>query len=374
MSDSLKADLTVAQVMGSYGGGGAERVTVSLARGLAEAGLRSLCIAIREPGPYVADVPGIEVVDLGATSRWGEIRAMARLRRVIRAEDIDLLHVHGQNALPFCVAATRAMRRPPRLWFTWHRPDEVLEERPLRRAAMRWALRRCERLWGDSSHIIERLLARLPKAPPAQVFINGVPERPATPAQALDRAVILWMARLVPTKHPEMMINAAAALRDRGHDFDVILAGSAKPGQEWYEKKLRDRVQELDLDSVISMPGWINDLDPLLDKANIGVQTSSYEGLSLSLLEQMMAGLAIVASDVGDTAVAVKDGETGRLFADRDQAGFEAALESVVSDPTTRRRLAVAGRRRCLETFSTRAMVERTLPLIRSRPTDTSAA
>ncbi|MCA9288889.1 MAG: glycosyltransferase family 4 protein, partial [Phycisphaerales bacterium] len=80
------------------------------------------------------------------------------------------------------------------------------------------------------------------------------------------------------------------------------------------------------------------------------------EGLSMALLEQMMAGLAIVATDVGDTSRAIEHERTGLLVPPGDDAALGDALARVVGDVGLRRRLGAAARERALGEFSLDAM------------------
>ncbi len=100
----------------------------------------------------------------------------------------------------------------------------------------------------------------------------------------------------------------------------------------------------LDLLDVFDSPGWAPAPSPYLRKADIGVQTCHTEGLSLALLERMMAGLAI------------EDGVTGVLIPSQDEEALTNALRSVVCDSDRAERLGAAARRRAIDEFSIEAM------------------
>src|SRR5699024_3051667 len=99
-------------------------------------------------------------------------------------------------------------------------------------------------------------------------------------------------------------------------------------------------------------PGWVADPSTLIKRAAIGVQTSKAEGLSMTLLEQMMAGLAVVATSVGDTAEAVEDGATGLLIPPDDLDALTNALRRLLTDHPLRRRMGADARKRALAEFS----------------------
>lgn len=157
----------------------------------------------------------------------------------------------------------------------------------------------------DRAHVLPECLrlAAEQTRPPVEVFPNGVPDCGATSVLDDPIPTIIWAARVVPPKDPQILIRAAATLKREGQDFRMVIAGSASPRHQWYFDQTRELIRDLDLGDRIEMPGWIDDLPAIYRRVAIGVQTSNTEGLSMTLLEQMMAGLAIVATDVGDRGI-----------------------------------------------------------------------
>lgn len=356
----------VAQVIGRFQGGGAERLALNLAAGMPERGVRSFAIAVRANGHEEGALPdGVERLELGAEPRrpLTVLRAALRLRRLLRTHPIGVVHVHGRDCLLLCAAAmigVRGARGRPRLAFTWHSSEGVLRERGLSLWLVRWALRRCDRVYGASRDIVERLNERGRLRRPAAVFRNGVEagDARAAEADAASPPVLVWAARLVPPKDVTLLLRATARLRGEGLEFRVIIAGSAPPHLTWYLEEVRGLIRDLGLDDVVEMPGWIDDAPRLFRSCAVGVQTSRTEGLSLTLLEQMMAGLAVVATDVGDTAAAVEHGRNGLLIPPGDEDALTEALRSVLVDAGLRRRLGEEARRTAAAKFSLRAMSE----------------
>ncbi len=71
---------------------------------------------------------------------------------------------------------------------------------------------------------------------------------------------------------------------------------------------------------------------------------SHHEGVPLSVLEAMAAGVPVVATRVGGIPEVVEDGVSGLLVAPRDPAALELALRSVLEDPQLAQRLRAGGR------------------------------
>ena len=97
----------------------------------------------------------------------------------------------------------------------------------------------------------------------------------------------------------------------------------------------------------------------------VAVLASRWEGLPLSLLEAMRAGLPVVASRVGGVAEAVVPGQTGLLVPPGDEGALAGALEALLEDPGLRVRLGRAGRVRYQQSFGHQEMAGRTLELYR---------
>ncbi|MGI9657815.1 MAG: glycosyltransferase, partial [Gaiellaceae bacterium] len=105
--------------------------------------------------------------------------------------------------------------------------------------------------------------------------------------------------------------------------------------------------------------GWLDDPTPELERGDIFVLPSRYEGLPLSIIEAMFAELPVVAADVGSVRELVVDGETGLLVPPEDVQAIAAAMTSLAGDRERRRRLGSAARERALARFSLETMLER---------------
>ncbi|MFK7960962.1 MAG: glycosyltransferase family 4 protein [Phycisphaerales bacterium] len=354
----------IVQLIGRLGRGGAQRVACVLAAGIAETGARSAAVALLAGGDAEAEgAAPAEIHCLGAErgNPATVLRAAARLRRMIVREGVRAVHVHGRDCLPVAVLATRGLgSRRPVLAFTWHDSTSVLGGGRAALALARASLARCDLIYGSSASVAERLGARA-GLDTVSSFRNGVPIRPETTGLTADPPLIVWLGRLVPEKDPEAFLEAIGALHASGRRVRAVLGGESPSRDGRYRGELEARAASMGLADVIRLPGWIDDPDAILRDAAITVQTSRSEGLSMALLEQMMNGLAIVATDVGDTGEVIQPEETGLLVPAEDPAALVAALERVVDDVALRERLGSTARAIAVEELSTVAMARRAL-------------
>jgi glycosyltransferase involved in cell wall biosynthesis len=110
--------------------------------------------------------------------------------------------------------------------------------------------------------------------------------------------------------------------------------------------------------------GYRGDVHAVLAAADIFVLPSYFEGLPMSVIEAMLTGLPVVASDIAGPREQVVDGETGFLVTVRKAEPLGAALRQLVQDPDLRRRMGDAGRARALDRFSEPKIMARTVSLL----------
>jgi glycosyltransferase involved in cell wall biosynthesis len=109
----------------------------------------------------------------------------------------------------------------------------------------------------------------------------------------------------------------------------------------------------------VALLGQRSDIPALLQGADLFLLASISEGISLTLLEAMAAGLPIVATAVGGNREVVVDGETGFLVPRRDPVAFAEAVCRLLSSQELRAQMGAAARRRAESHFDVRRMASR---------------
>jgi glycosyltransferase involved in cell wall biosynthesis len=115
--------------------------------------------------------------------------------------------------------------------------------------------------------------------------------------------------------------------------------------------RLEQEIRALGVTERVRLVGERYDVPQLLAEADVFALSSASEGMPVSVLEAMAAGLPVVSSRVGGVPELVVDGETGILVRPGDASALAAALSSLIADPAERRRLGAAGRARAEERF-----------------------
>lgn len=286
-----------------------------------------------------------EPLEIGPRPSLNDTLAVARLRRLGRRADV--LHAHGLRAGALAALALGRRRRGrTRLVVTLHnltvggRLTTLVGDRLERLIA-----RRADLVLAVSPDLAERAqdlgtphveLAIIPAVPPQQPAEPGASDAAAAEdAWPRSGARLLTVARLAPQKGLPLLLEAAVILSrevDAGRltAFTWALAGDG-PGRE----QAAERIAAEQLP--VTLLGRRSDAPALMEVADVVVQTSLWEGQPLTIQEALRAGTAIVATDVGGTAVTARG---GAVLVDPQAQAIAEALRTLLSDPEARTRAA----------------------------------
>ncbi len=171
------------------------------------------------------------------------------------------------------------------------------------------------------------------------------------------------LARLIPLKNIEALIEATALLAAKGIDVQAEIAGSGPS-----ESSLRALVLSLGVSERVRFLGWDPDVRRLLASWDLLVMPSLEEGFGLSALEAMAAGRPVVASRVGGLCELVVDGVTGRLFPPGDTGALVRCITEAANDRQRWALMGAEGWRRAQAHFSADLMARRTVELYDKLP------
>ncbi|MBB4695086.1 glycosyltransferase [Paractinoplanes abujensis] len=308
------------------------------------------------PGsPAVAGLPYYPVLSPGALAgnAVGTARAMWR-----HLDDVDHVWVFGPHPFGLLLVGLAAARRRR---VTLGVRQETLayfasRTRPgVRRTAVLLAVRLMDAAW--------RLLARrLPTAvvgasneeayggpraglhPMSISLIRQRDLRPVGPRRALTGPVeLLTVGRIAPEKNPMLMLDALAMLHSRRPGrFRLTWVGDGE-----LRSAVRERVAELGLEDVVSLPGFVpigEELMGFYRRADLFVLSSITEGLPQVLIEAQANAVPIVATDVGGVGVVLDHGRAGVLVPSGDTVALAEAIDGLVADEERRFAMVRRGR------------------------------
>jgi glycosyltransferase involved in cell wall biosynthesis len=322
----------------------------------------SVCVLTpRHPlGAPMLEAAGFEPVFLGR-AKW-DPRVVHDLIRLVRARDIDLLHVTcfkatmlGRLAALVTDRAVVAHIHDAKPMPTWMR---LIQRRlgPSTDAAVAVSKAVREVAVEDYGVPAERI----------RVLYNGVlAERFALVAQdargrirqqqgiAADAPVIGIVGRIEPGKGVKQLLRALPAVVARCPDAVLLVVGDGS-----IRPQCERLAQELKIGRAVRFTGFRHDVAELLAAMDVMAAPSiAEEGLGYAVLEAMCAALPVVATRSGGLAESVVDGQTGFLVSKGSVPELADALVTLLTDPGLRKALGQAARRRGA-TFSVARHVE----------------
>jgi glycosyltransferase involved in cell wall biosynthesis len=366
--------------------GGPARHVVLLDRGLRARG-HDTRLVYGSLGPFEASLehlavesglPTTQIRELGRRiSPIGDLRAFARLLRLVFSEAPDVIHTHTAKAgtlgrIAACLFnATRRRRRRCLVVHTFHGHVLAGYFGPATNVAVRLAERTLARITdrvvtlspAQRDDIVTRFgiadaarttvvplgldldhLARLDPAAPHLRRQLGISER---------ALVIGYVGRFVAIKDLATLVHAFARVARKRPDAVLLLVGDGPVRPE-----IESLVASLGLQKHVHVPGWIEDLAPLYATMDICALSSLNEGTPVALIEAMAAAKPVVATRVGGVADVVEDERTGLLASPGDPDALANRIVRLADDSAERARMGAAGRQAVVGRFSTARLVD----------------
>jgi glycosyltransferase involved in cell wall biosynthesis len=295
--------------------------------------------------------PGSRAVVLPAPKGMRDLRNIARHRRGIAELKLDIFQAN-LTWLPACREAIVAASTIPGLKLLG------VEHLPLDCPGTRCRMMTCFTARRLDAHVaVGRAAARsielramLPRNSVRTIY-NGVVDHGSADNHRFSSGstVIGCLARLDRLKGLDLVLESLVDLPDA--TFVVAGRGNERAALEELAETLgvAPRVKFLD---------WVESPDQLMKTFDVFVLPSRAEGFPLSILEAMLIGLPVVATDVGSVREAVQDGETGFVVKSDDVIGLTTALGQLIDQPELRRRFGTRARAVALERFSLAKMID----------------
>jgi len=337
----------VLQVVLSLNPGGTERLVVELVRRLRSELSMAVC-CLDEEGSWgealKADQIEVTALARGAGFRPGLGHRIAQLAARHRA---NVIHCHHYSPFVYgCIA--RLWHPQSRVIFTEHGRLSDAPPSPKRRAANRLLSRSPHRVVTVSADLKRHLVAEGFQSDKVNVIHNGIDVGPLPDGETRARirrelavvdgtVVIGTVARLDPVKDLGTLIRAVAG-QARQVPLTLIVIGD---GSE--RNRLEALTHELGAEMYVRFLGHREDARDLLAACDLYANSSISEGISLTILEAMAAGLAVVATRVGGSPEIV-DPTCGRLVPARDPEALGTALAGLARNEMLRKELGRAAR------------------------------
>jgi L-malate glycosyltransferase len=290
---------------------------------------------------------GVEVVELQRRSKI-DVWRWAPLLRLLRSGRVDVLHAHKIGSNLWASLFSPFVDVPV---LVTHEHTWSFEGKPLRKLVDRELIARAASAFVAVSEDDRRKMIEIEGIPAEKVrFVpNGIPDVRAGDGARVraelgiepTAPVVGTVCALRPQKALDVSIKAIAQLIDEWPDLRFVVVGDG-PDRERLERQaasLQGRALFLGRRPNDEVPD-------LLAAFDVVVNSSTFEGTPLAVLEWMATGRAIVATAVGGIPAILEDGVEAILVPPGDAVALAAGLRRLLGAPSERRRLGAAARAR----------------------------
>jgi glycosyltransferase involved in cell wall biosynthesis len=347
-------------VISTLGGAGAELVVANLCKTLDRERFNVSVCHLKERGEKGEvllaegyDIIGIPRADEKKTDYWSAFK----LRKLVRAKNIDLLHSHNIEPLFEC-ALCKLFTPAVKLIHTYHFGN--YPHLPFRYLLLEFFFSRvANRLIAVGDRQREQIRATYRLRPRSITTVyNGIDKKQLLPEGAAggqpppDTVVIGSICTLIEQKGLDYLIEIALILKNSRQKAVFWIVGEGPLRQQ-----LQEHARRLDLLDMVRFFGWVpNAAQTILPTIDIFLQTSRWEAMSMVILEAMAAGKPIVATDVGENKRILTEADAGFIVEAGDVEATAKHLLSLIAQPELRRRLGRNGEQAIDRGYSVEAM------------------
>ena len=328
--------------------GGAEEMVLNLVRYLPPQFERSV-VCIDQPGPIGAEIQksGVPFHALGLRPGLRRPIDLLRLQQFIHDREPTIVHTFLLTASLYGRFAAMLARVP----IVIGTEVNVYERKqPLHQMAERWLMRRTDVVIASAESVRDFYIDQINADPDKVVVIynavdwsqlgttkarDAVRAEVGVPASAPVAGII---ARLTEQKAHRVLFDAMASRPELGA-LHLIAVGDGELRDE-----LRRRVEQVGIAARVHFVGARRDLGNVLSAIDMFVMPSLWEGLPLSLVLAMGAGLPVIASRVAGIPEVVTDNVSGLLVDPGDVPQLAGAMVRVLQDGTLAESLGQAAR------------------------------
>lgn len=304
-------------------------------------------------------------------------RCLSQLIALVKDLKPDIVHTHSSKAgILGRMAAWKAGGRDGKLGVvhTIHGPPFHRYEKTWRNAlyigAERMAAKRCHAMVSVADAMTRQFLdAGIGRAAQYHTVRSGIEtgayltsisddervERRAEIGLGASDLVIGTIARISELKGHGDLVDAVGPIMRERTDLKLLWVGDG-----WLRGTLEKRLGELGLRDRVVITGMVppERVAGLVKLMDVVVHPSYREGLPRAVVQGMLSGVPVVATDVDGTAEVCVDGETGLLVRVAEPDALERAVRRLLQDAALRERLSASGRECCRVAFSVERMVD----------------
>jgi glycosyltransferase involved in cell wall biosynthesis len=329
--------MRIVQIIDSLEAGGAERMAVNYANGLAKEIEFSGLIVSRKEGLLKSEIN--EKVSYLFLKKRKKIdyKAVFRLRNYLKKNKVTFIHAHSSS---FFIAVLVKLTLP-RIKIIWHDHYGISQDLSSRKNLSLKigsiffrgviSVNSDLRDWAQSYLWCSNFIY-LPN-----FIIDSFATKERVLLKGKDEKRIICVANLRPQKNHHLLVNAANMIRNKFPDWTFHLFG--KDFHDTYSEELKKKINLLKLDEVVFLYSSTDNVDSAIQQCQIGVLPSLSEGLPLAILEYGRHALPVIATNVGEISKVIMSQKEGLIVESNDVIQFVEAVEKLILNENLRKQL-----------------------------------
>ncbi|MDO8694272.1 MAG: glycosyltransferase [Sheuella sp.] len=316
---------------------------------------------------YASELKNVHVIDMSFTTRpssW--FAARSRLRKLIKSEQFDIIHVNGSADHKQVMLALLGMGNRPRVVFTKHNHHEMKSVGHQLRA---WFT--TDQVIAVSDYVRGALQLTPYRRTPATTIRHGIDLDYFSPVSVQEKQTLRLRLLGAALKDKIVIGSSAGTDYEKGWldlvegvslltpeqraRFHIIVAGDVP------DESKTAQVKALGMTEQVSFPGLLDDVRPYLACCDVGYVLSYFEALSYACRELMGLGLPVLITNVGGLPENVTHAEQGWVVPRKNPEAIAQILREILADPGCLQRLGAQARLRAEKEFNMSDFIASTL-------------
>lgn len=295
-----------------------------------------------------------------------------KLARIIDEESIDILHLHWTKDLPLAIMAKLLSHRKPKVVQSRHMSMTRFKADFFHR----FLYKNLDAMIAVTQQVKDQIQKFVPNdiCPRVEVLYIGA-DQPQILSEELKRErredlglgesfTVGIIGRIEPQKGQWVVIDALEKLIHQGIDAKALIVGHAMSDE--YLHVLQKDVVIRGMSEQIHFTGFTNEAQTIMQLCDVMVLATDRETFGLVLIEAMMCGVCVIASDSGGPLEIIDDGVNGMVFKTFDSEDLATKLGILYRDEALRERFAVEGKIKAQTQFESQAQFEALRQLMES--------
>lgn len=345
--------MKVVQLIDSLDPGGAERVAVNIANTLVgEIETSYLCTTRKEGDLKQVITEQVGYLFLKKKSKF-DLKTIFRFKKFLKKEGISIIHAHGSSF--FTAVLVKLLYSKTKI--VWH---DHLGSRSQTKGVYKLILK-LSSLFFSQVICVNSELEQWSKAHLYCKKVDYIPNFPTktdvnqTTLEGVEGKRIICLANLKSPKNHILLLQAFKRAQSKFPDWTLHCVGAKY--DDVYQNELIDFITTNQLQESIFLHGKKNDITHILRQGEIGVLSSSSEGLPMALLEYGLNNLAVITTNVGYCSKLIENDTFGKLVEKDHLEEMTNTLVEVMSDPNYRNKAKTKFNSLVLESYSSKKVI-----------------